>query len=180
MPKPKNEKDLQRLRKREINQETNFKRKNRLLRIKEWYASGEALESKDEDWRLMMEDAYELLLQGKNRSQIAVFLKETYPHLSDPDRYEIIGNSLDLFGSLAKGGKAGMRAVITDRMLRLAGIAEEKENIDLARRILTQISNINNLSEDEEKGKVKRRVSIIRYTTDPAALTRIQEEEEYE
>jgi hypothetical protein len=167
--------DLQRLAKREDRIARGLKAPNRLERIREWYASGETLTEEDEVWRLMMEEAYELLLEGKSKSQIAIHISET-KDVDNRVAFEVIGNCLDLFGSLNRGSKAGMRAVITDRMLRLASLAEEKNELDLSRKILNMVSDINNLKQDDEKVKERRRVNIFRYSTDATVLKQIEEE----
>ena len=145
----------------------------RLERIREWYQSGETLTEQDEEWRLLMEEAYNLLLGGKSRSEVANHLKEIR-ELTEHQRYQVIKDAMSLFGALAQTDKKGLRALLTDRMLRLAAIAEEKDNIDLARKTLHMVASINNLQEDEEKEKVKRKVSVFRYSTDPKVLEQIE------
>jgi len=68
--------------------------------------------------------------------------------------------------------------VLTERLLRLAEMAEEKNDPDLSRRILYQIGKMNNLEQDEQQVEKKRRVNIFRYSTDATVLQVEQHEEE--
>lgn len=171
-----NMEDAERMLQRKDRIERGNREPSRIERIRMWYETGEELNPEDGEWRDMMEDAYNLMLQGKSKSEITNWHKVKNPHINRRQIYEVISDALELFGVLNRGSKAGMRAVITDRMLRLAMIAEEKENVDLARKILHMVANLNGLHEDDEAKKEKRKVNIFRYSTDEAVLTQIEEE----
>lgn len=171
-----NMEDAERMLQRKDRIERGNREPSRLERIRMWFETGTELIPADEEWKDLMEAAYNLMLKGKSKTEVQNFLKEENPHINRRQIYEVISDALELFGVLNRGSKAGMRAVITDRMLRLAMIAEEKENVDLARKILHMVANLNGLHEDDEAKKEKRKVNIFRYSTDEAVLTQIEEE----
>ena len=171
-------KELQRLAQREENKLRGMKQPNRLQRIMEWYQSGKEISEDDHHWRGMMQEAYDMMLEGKNKTQVARWLGQQYPDMEPRLRYTVIGDALDLFGALHRGNKAGLRAVLTERLLRLSLMAEEKNDADLSRRILGQIGKMNNLEQDEQQVEKKRRVNIFRYSTDATVLQIEQHEEE--
>ena len=65
-----NMEDAERMLQRKDRIERGNREPSRIERIRMWYETGEELNPEDGEWRDMMEDAYNLMLQGKSKSEI--------------------------------------------------------------------------------------------------------------
>lgn len=160
---------------REDRIERDFKKADRLDRIRAHFLDNTPLDKRDKQYKERLQKSYSLLCEHHSPNQVRKFLQDDGIVYSTA--WGIVNDAIDLFGDVNKHTKKGLANILSERFLRIAEKAEEAGNLDLAARIYEKLAKINGLPEDVTQLKKRRRIAI-NYSTDPKILA--LEEEQYE
>ncbi|MDJ1468164.1 hypothetical protein [Xanthocytophaga flava] len=122
--------------------------------------------------------AFALLSAGYFLQQaVKILISET--RLSMPQCYQIVRESLQLFGNIIDSDKEGLRAVQIERLKQLSRKAEKAGDFKAAARLEDQASKLMKLFEDKmdllNPADFKKPTTVI-FTNDPKILERQQKE----
>jgi hypothetical protein len=149
--------------------------------ITEHYLKGTRLTESQERYRLLLEQANSLLMEGKSRQVVKEILIDLHD-VQKTSAYKVINEAIELFGDVQRNTKQGLINIQTAWYERMAAKLEDS-NPDLAIQCRQRIDKINGL--EDKKGQTINIAKVLMpkqiiFTTDPAALAlqRSQQEQE--
>lgn len=158
------------------------RKKSELTRVEviaSHYTQGRHLTDAEEQYRLQLEHANQLALEGYPRRQVAEMLQEHFGIMRTA-AYRAIGEAEELFGSVNKASKEGLRYLLTEQLKEIAQAAKEKGDLEMRMLALGQIAKINKLDvEDKPAPKILMPKAII-FSSDPKTLEIQHQQEEAE
>mgnify|MGYP000238006505 CR=1 FL=1 len=146
---------------------------DRLDRIREYYFEGTALSEEDAAYHRLLVQVQAMVIEDSlSRTQIIKKLqaKDGPFKISASRSYRVYDDALALFGDTHKSSQVAMRAMMTERLMRLAQIAEEKGDVELAAKIYRDISKMNGVEKAEDGGAVSNGMQVVIYSRDPQVL----------
>lgn len=150
------------------------RRDTRLDRIRSYYLEDTALEDDDELYRTLLEQINAMLANSTEYPNpervIRVILRMERFALDRGAAHRAVNDAIELYGNIAKSSKDGLRNILTNRFLRLGGLAEAHGDPETAAKMYDRVAKINALHEDTSaEAKVRRRVRVA-YSSDPGVL----------
>lgn len=131
-----------------MSQLVSSKRKGDLDKIRDFYFEGKPLTPRAEEKLTRMRFANTSMLSGNSRQQTVDMICEEYK-VGDSQAYEIVRDTMLVFGEIAEADKRGMRHIITERYERLYQKAEKEENLEVQEKILGQLAKLHGLHEGD-------------------------------
>lgn len=147
---------------------------DRLDRIREHYYQGTPLEEEDAEYhRLLIQVQAMVIEDSMSRTQIIKTLQaKNGPYgLTRNKAYRVADDALALFGDTHKTSQVTTRVMLTERLMRLAQIAEQDKDVELAAKIYRDIARMNGVDKSEEAtGATSNGMQVVIYSQDPNVL----------
>lgn len=133
------------------------KKKNKLLKkesldkldvYRAHFIEGEDLEPRFEEYLEKMERAKTLLTTGVSMANVAVMIQGEF-QVKRVQSYNIIRDSIDLFGDITKVRKDGMKYIIYENLMIAVNLAKEKEDYSAMTKALDSAAKLYGLYDPE-------------------------------